>query len=245
MNTSRIIVIVLALCAGAAAFFLMMGNDPQEVVQIVEKVEEKTTRVLVADADFVRGDRLAAEKVKWIDWPEKALSPYYLTEGAIEIADLENAVARSSMVAGEPVIETKIVRADSAGMMAAVLQPGMRAVTMRIAAETGSGGFILPGDRVDVYYTEPDDSNETQFMLLLENVKILAIDAYYNDEEPAAHLPGGTATIELSPSDAEFFTVANNSKGQITLALRSVFESDQVVEKKQRTDVEVIRYGRS
>src|SRR5690606_20432859 len=127
------------------------GNKSQPV-QVVQPEREKTIRILVADRDFQRGERLTADAVRWEEWPEKAMSEAYITEATGgDPAELEKAVARTSMVANEPIIEAKIVRAGSSGLLAAVLQPGMRAVTMRITPETGVSGFILPGDRVDIY----------------------------------------------------------------------------------------------
>ena len=246
MNVTRLAVLGFAILAGIAAFFLMMGDDGEAPVEIIRKVEEKTIRVLVADQDFQRGDRLTAGAVKWVAWPEKALSERYLTESAVDAADMEGAVARTLIVAGEPIVEAKIVKSGGRGMMSAVLAPGMRAITTRVTPETASGGFVLPGDRVDIYYTEPDkETNETVFTLLLENVRVLAIDAIYSDTPETPHIAGATATLELSPDDSEYFTTARNSRGQISLALRSVFEPDTPVEKKRRFDVEVIRYGRS
>ncbi|MEO0397962.1 MAG: Flp pilus assembly protein CpaB [Pseudomonadota bacterium] len=246
MNAPRLIGLGVALVAGAVAFFVAMGNRPEAPVEVIQKIEEKTVRVLVAQIDMQRGDRLTVDSFTWVDWPEKALSPQYLTEGSVSTEELENAVARTMIVEGEPVIEAKIVRAGSAGMMAAVLQPGMRAITARVNAETASGGFILPGDRVDVYYTEPDDrTGEIVFTLLLEDVKVLAVDALFTESTETPHVPGATATLELSPGAAEFFTTARSSRGQLSLALRSVFEPSEPVQDRVRNSVQVVRYGRS
>ncbi|MBN9053326.1 MAG: Flp pilus assembly protein CpaB, partial [Rhizobiales bacterium] len=69
---------------------------------------------------------------------------------------LSDAVARMPLVAGQPITESNVVHTQSAGFMAASVQPGMRAVSIGISAETGAGGFILPNDRVDVVATEKD-----------------------------------------------------------------------------------------
>ena len=246
MNATRLAVLAIALLAGGVAFFMAFGSAPEAPVQIVAPVEQKTIRVLVSRAALNRGDRLSADVLEWKEWPEKALSEMYLREGSVEMAELEKAVVRTMIVPGEPVIEAKIVRAGSAGMMAAVLEPGMRAITTRVSAETASGGFVLPGDRVDVYYTEPSrTSDETKISVLLEDVKVLAIDAIYTENPETAYIAGGMATLELSPGDAEFFTVKSNSRGKIALALRSVFEPTGPVNGRKRFDVQIVRYGRS
>jgi pilus assembly protein CpaB len=185
--------------------------------------------------------------VKWVDWPEKALSESYITEATGgDPAELEKAVARTSIIEGEPIIEAKIVRVGSSGLLAAVLGPGMRAVTMRVTPETGVSGFILPGDHVDVYYSEANDSNHTITDIVFEDVRVLAINTVYSENPETPVIEGANATVELSPEDAEYFINTRASRGQMSFALRSVFADDEG-ENKQRRDqsVKVIRYGRS
>lgn len=249
MNVTRIAILGVALVAGAGAFFLMMSsNAPKTPIQIVEPATEKTVRVLVADRDYQRGERLAAEGMKWVDWPEKSLSPSFIAETGGASADaLAGAVARTLIVKGEPIIEAKIVRAGSAGLMSAILSPGARAITQRVSAETAAGGFILPGDRVDVLYTESGrGEGKARTRTIFENVRVLAINQMYQETPEAANIEGVNVTLEFSPGDAEAFVTAR-SAGTISLALRSVFQPDGDIESqtKRQSDVTVIRYGRS
>lgn len=249
MNVTRIAILGVALVAGAFAFFLVISKRPEvaQAVQIVEPVKEKTVNVLVADRDFQRGERLGVDGVKWVSWPQKAVSEAFITEDSgAKPEDLAEAVARSLIVAGEPIIEAKIVRAGSSGLMAAILSPGMRAVTMRVSPETSSGGFILPGDRVDVLYTENDRGSSARTRTIFENVRVLAINAAYTETPEVPNMEGVTATLEFSPDDAEAFVTARSS-GAISLVLRSIFrpEGEVANQSKRSSDVTVIRYGRS
>jgi pilus assembly protein CpaB len=245
MNVTRIAVLAVALVAGGGALFLVLGARPNAPVQVIEAQKEKTVRVLVADKDFQRGDRLAVEAVKWVDWPEKSLSELYITEASGQTPDdLKDAVARTLIVKGEPVIEAKIVRSGSAGLMAAILTPGMRAVTQRVSPETASGGFILPDDRVDILYTD-GSAGGSRTKTIFENVRVLAVNAIYGDAPEGAYLEGVNMTLEFSPEDSEAFITARSS-GTISLVLRSVFKPEGDVEQSNRSsDVTVIRYGRS
>ncbi len=247
MNVTRIAVLGVALVAGAGAFFMMMSGNKNSPVQASAPLQEKTVRVLVADRDFQRGERLAAEAIKWIDWPEKALSEAYITEASGgDPAEFEKAVARTTILAGEPIIEAKIVRAGSSGLLAAVLDPGMRAVTMRITPETGVSGFVLPGDRVDIYYSEANDANRTATTLVFEDVRVLAINTTYTENPEAPVIEGANATVELSPDNAEYFINSRSSRGQLSFALRSVFTpTDTDAAPRRDSSVKVIRYGRS
>lgn len=245
MNVRQIAVLGVALLAGLGAFVMMMTNKKAGPVQIVQPAQEKTVRILVADAPLNRGQRLTADVMKWIEWPQKALSESYITEASgKESSDFEGAVARTSIVAGEPIIESKIVRVGSSGLMAAVLDPGMRAVTMRISPETGVAGFVLPGDHVDIYYSQGGGKANTE--LLFADVRVLAINTVFNENPEAPVIEGGTATVQMTPQDAEYFINTRASRGQMSFALRSVFPpSEEEGSTKKNQGVRVIRYGRS
>lgn len=249
MNVSRIAILGVALIAGVGAFFLMMGNKPQTgPVQIVQPTKEKTVRVLVASRNFSRGERLASDDTKWVPWPKSALQDNFITDEDPEIrTELETAVVRSTMVEGEPIVEAKILKADASGLMAAIISPGMRAVTMRVTPETSSGGFILPGDHVDIHYTEANDDDITQIASIQEDVRVLAVNTIFSEDSETTSIDGSNITLEMTPEDAERFMIARNSKGKLQLTLRSVFEpqGERVVKPRIDEEVFVIRYGHS
>ncbi|GAA0629856.1 Flp pilus assembly protein CpaB [Brevundimonas kwangchunensis] len=145
-------------------------------------------------------------------------------------ADYVGSVVREPILAGEPIVSRKIVRAGDSGYMAAYLEPGMRAMAIRVTVETAAGGFILPGDRVDVVLTRETtltnagaaESDRAKFSsaTVMQNIKVLAIDqsTRAGDEEQA--VIGATATLEVSPRDAEALALAK-SEGELSLILRS------------------------
>ncbi|MCK5745624.1 MAG: Flp pilus assembly protein CpaB [Oricola sp.] len=246
MNVSRIAILGIALVAGAAAFFLMLGqNKDIAPVQIVEPVKEETVRVLVSVRDIQRGERLALEDTNWITWPKKAVQPTFITdENSQAREELQSAVARSLIVTGEPIVNAKVVRAGSSGLMAAILAPGMQAVTLRVSPETSSGGFILPGDKVDILLTGGRNGGGARKMF--EDVRVLAVDTLYSENTESAHVGGSNVTLELAPSDAQTFTAAREM-GSLSLVLRSIFkpETELQATEKRSSNVSVIRYGRS
>ncbi len=145
-------------------------------------------------------------------------------------ADYVGSVVREPILAGEPIVSRKIVRAGDSGYMAAYLEPGMRAMAIRVTVETAAGGFILPGDRVDVLLTREtnlanvgtDDSQRSKFAssTVMQNVKVLAIDQSTRAGDDEQAVVGATATLELGPRDAEALALAK-SEGELSLVLRS------------------------
>ncbi|MBB4798077.1 pilus assembly protein CpaB [Brevundimonas bullata] len=144
-------------------------------------------------------------------------------------ADYIGAVVREPILAGEPIVGRKIVRAGDGGYMAAYLEPGMRAMAIRVTVETAAGGFILPGDRADVLLTREvktpggsAGSETTKFVAatVMQNVKVLAIDQNTRAAENEQAVVGATATLEVSGRDAEVLALAK-SEGELSLVLRS------------------------
>jgi pilus assembly protein CpaB len=145
-------------------------------------------------------------------------------------ADYIGSVVREPILAGEPIVMRKIVRAGDSGYMAAYLEPGMRAMAIRVTVETAAGGFILPGDRVDVVLTretnlsnvgttEGDRSKFTS-ATVMQNIKVLAIDQSTRAGDDEQAVIGATATLEVGPRDAEALALAK-SEGVLSLVLRS------------------------
>lgn len=137
------------------------------------------------------------------------------------------AVVREPILSGEPVTERKIVRGGEGGFMAAVLQPGMRAMALPVTVETGAGGFILPGDRVDVLQNRRAEASgggagaqETVATVIMRNLRVLAIDQTTEPQKDAKAMVGAVATLEVPARDEEVISKAK-SQGDLVLALRS------------------------
>ena len=141
---------------------------------------------------------------------------------------LSGAVVREALMKGDPVTERKVVRAGESGVMAVVLTPGMRAMSIPVSLESAAGGFILPGDRVDVVLsrqvqvgTEQEFRSET----VMRNVKVLAVGQVTKPEDGAQTVDGGNATLEVGADDAEALALAD-AQGDLSLVLRSYADVD-------------------
>ena len=202
---------------------------------IIQKVEY--VKVLVAAQNLPLGSRLNEAAFEWKQWPAEAVSPAFISNDLRPNADAEllNAIVRSPLVQGEPINEGKLVKAGESGVMAALLRPGMRAVTTRISVDSAAGGFIQPGDRVDIILTQTvqrnragnNQGNQRIYVsdTVFENVHVLAIDQTFSTSaESGATKIGSTATFEMSQTDAELLQQAV-AKGDLTLTLRGIRNS--------------------
>src|SRR5690606_34557635 len=150
---------------------------------------EARTKILVATQAIGVGQRLTAAAVGWADWPEASLVPEYITIATEPeaVSAVEGQVARTDFVPGEPIRPQKLAPAGQ-GFLSAVLGSGKRAVSVVVAAESASGGFIVPGDHVDVILTRTAERGQVSDTIL-HGVRVMAIngqlDATVSEETPA------------------------------------------------------------
>ncbi len=233
MNTTRILILVAALGAAAVAAFLARGIiGSQNNASAAPNME--LAEIMVASKAIEVGSKIMPGDLKWQGWPKSALDASFVTREAQPQA-LEDAangsVARMPLVTGEPVTPQKVIKADGAGFMAAVLTPGMRAVGVKLNAERGAGGFVLPNDRVDVIMTRKlgnDDEGVPSYRAatVLRDVRVLAVDQTSQEDGDSKSIVGKTATLELSGQQAEILALAE-AMGDLSLSLRSLAQSDK------------------
>ena len=256
MNTARILVLTIALGAGGVAAYLASGSSDNKAVPAVPAAQMQTIDVLVAKSDIGLGQSLKPDDMQWQTWPAGTASNTFIRRGERPDAatQVAGSIARAPFIAGEPIREQKLVRADGSGFMAAILPTGMRAISTEISPETGAGGFILPNDRVDVILSKREkgaDRNGPDVInseIILPNVRVLAIDQAPKEKDGQNAVVGKTVTLELKPEQAETLARARQS-GTLALALRSIADINMVENKtddqapKRGEGVNMVRYG--
>lgn len=235
MNARSLLIIVAALLVAGVTAFLARGWLTAQRSQV--QTEQVTVReipaqaVLVAAANLPTGLFIKEEHLRWQAWPADAADPNYMLQDKTDLATLIGSVVRRGIAAGEPIIAGKIVKPGDRGFLAAVLAPGMRAVTFGISETSGVAGLVFPGDRVDMLLTQelPGQNIESESVrraseTVLENVRILAIGRQLDDTGEAP-VGGKTATIEVTPKQAEMVAVLVEL-GRLSLALRSLADEE-------------------
>jgi pilus assembly protein CpaB len=255
MNTARIVVLAIAIGAGGVAAYLASGSGeaPPPTAPVAQL---PTVDVLVAKNEIALGQAVKPEDLQWQTWPSASASNVFIKRSEKPEAQKEftGSIARSPFIAGEPIREQKLVKADGSGFMAAILPSGMRAVSTEITPETGAGGFILPNDRVDVIQTQrfknPEKPNLPDIVVsrpILMNIRVLAIDQAPKEKEGQNAVVGKTVTLELKAEQVATLQAARQG-GSLSLALRSIadakavetIEDDNI---KRTANVNIIRFG--
>lgn len=230
MQVRQLIVLGIALLAAVGALVFVQGVARSRPTAEAPVEQTGGPRVLVAAREIEAGTRLAAGDLEWRTWTKDAVAESFVTDAAAADADTrfieEGRVARVTMLAGEPIVEPRLVKPGDQGFMAAILSPGLRAVAVPISEETAASGFILPNDRVDVVMTRKvaganGGAEVTRSGIVFENVRVLAIDQARKPETEGEAMKGSVALLELSPRDTELLAMADQM-GEISLALRPV-----------------------
>jgi len=251
MDRSRVIILGLAALAAIAAAFLvrgLLGGGTEKSTAAIAPQPIAGVKVLVAATNIDAGRKLKPGMVSWQVWPKSSVdSTFFTARSTPDIARVvKGTVARVPLRAGEPLSTTKIVHAASAGFMAAQLSPGMRAVSIGIDAKSGAGGFILPNDRVDVLLTHPLPGNQRRFVTntIIGDVRVLAVDQTFHQQNNEKVVVGKTATLELTPRQAEIVARASAS-GTLSLSLRPLGDNgaDRTLASAGGSGVSIIRYG--
>jgi pilus assembly protein CpaB len=252
MKRAQVLGMAIAGVCGIGAFVGVKSLVNRQPTVIKEEVTTNMTQVLVAKTEIGLGQMVAPDNFRWQEWPQANVNSNYVQRYTRPnaIGELTGAYARSTLGPGDPITPHKLVKAGEGGVLAAIVAPGMRAISTRIKEETGVGKLIQPGDHVDVILTVRKrgraGGDEHVSDTLFRNVRVLAIGQLIEARDGKKIAEGNTATFELSPLQAEELAAAN-AKGEISLALRSIADiaggDERQAPDKLSNTIKVLRYG--
>jgi len=256
LSKRNMMLIVAAIVSAVAA--ISVRNRLMESAPAMQ-AEHPQVRILVAKRDLAVGTFV--QSTRDLDWaaapenllenaatatPEAAgLRDNYLFESALKMSDFNGAVVRRTLHAGDPVPPLAIMKAGEGGFLAAVLEPGKRAVSIAVTATSGNAGFVSPGDHVDLIVTHraktiSGGGANVEDVVLSEtftyDVRVVAIDQLLDNPDNKAIL-AKTVTVEVTSRQAEQIASAAEM-GKISVALRSL-PTHEKAEETKKPDVNV------
>ena len=227
---------VIALCNALIARSLLSGHASPSA-QAMEAAP-RGPRVLVAQRALGVGTILTPDAVISVEWPRSLTGESYFLEPAASPTRLAGMVARVAIPAGAPLTRGALVAPGDRGFLAAALGPGQRAVTIPVTERSGVGGFVFPGDRVDLMLTQtmrggPSASDQPLSVTetILHNLRVLATDQSTGSESLNGQTlvkPTHSVTLEVTPRNAEKIEVAQ-SMGTLSLALRALVDAPSAI----------------
>lgn len=242
----RMIYLVLALAvAGGLTFYVSTVLNKQPVVVEAPNANPITaaatqTQVLTAIKTLPVGHLIAVGDLEFKPWPQDAVREGFITNADnVKVEELAGTVVRLEITTGEPVSRNKVIAPGERGFLAAVLKPGMKAISIPVSSQTAVAHLLVPGDRVDVMLTQTlvkpalpgsegqqqQNTNEQVTETIIRNARVLATGQALSHVKPDENSGGAaqpttydTVTLELTPKLAELLTLANEM-GKLSVAL--------------------------
>ena len=221
MRRRPVVILIFALgCGGLSAH---LGRQYlQSQVAAMPASARATTPVAVAARDLSGGAVLGAGDVRMLEWPAGMSPPGYVAESSILIGQELVVPIR----ANEPILQNKLAGAAVSGL-AAVIPPGMRAVSVKVDEVIAVGGFAVPGSRVDVIATMPSEMRGPGVSrIVLQKLKVIAVGQTYEVSERSEPQDASVITLLVTPEQAEVLTLAS-TEGRIQLALRNTTDESR------------------
>lgn len=234
MRSSTLVMIGFAVVFGLLAVFIAqvwLNNQASIQKKNLEanKSPIHTQTVVVAKQALRFGSELNASMLREVAWPAEARP----TGAFAKIEDLLSGGRRVVLAAieeNEPVLSLKVTGAGQRATLSALVRPGMKAVTVRVNDVEGVGGFVLPGDHVDVVLTRQIEKGSATTEVILQNRRVLAIDQSA-DERAAKAAIAKSVTLEVETVEAQKVWLAS-SVGNLSLLLRKAGETAAVKTRK-------------
>ncbi|MCC6775970.1 MAG: Flp pilus assembly protein CpaB [Hyphomicrobiales bacterium] len=237
MRSSTVIMIVFAVLFGLIAVFLAQSwlNSQAEMrarnMQTTHKPVVAQT-IVVAAKPLRYGHQLTQESLREIPWPEGVL-PQGAFASVPDVLKDGKRIVLTAIEPNEPLLTVKITGPGQRATLSSLVQDGFKAVTIRVNDVDGVGGFVLPGDRVDVALTRNVDKENASTQVILQDVRVLAIDQVA-DERTSNPSVAKSVTLEVDTVGAQKLSLAG-SIGSLSLMLRKAGEAS--AEKSSRVTV--------
>jgi len=222
MRANTLIMIVLAGIFGVLAVVLANIWLANQRSALAQSTGVQASTLVVAAMPLKFGDTLSAEKLREVAWPADAVPPGSFKTINDALAGNGTRQALQSISVNEPLLAGKITGAGQRATLSAVLDEGMKAVSIRVNDVLGVAGFVFPGDRVDILLSrtvrDSDGADKSFVDVLLQSVKVLAVDQVADESKDNPQVVKAV-TVEVSTKDAQKLTLAAGA-GQLSLALR-------------------------
>jgi pilus assembly protein CpaB len=220
-NSRAILMIIISIAIGLGAVFL--ATRWMTVQSTIPK-----NYVVVAAVDLDLGTPLTLQMLKVVDWPKDSMPV-----GAIDdVKKLESRVVKTSLLRGEPILQSKLAPIGATGGLSAVISKGNRAMSVRVNDVVGVAGFALPGNYVDIVVNTEDENiktantNRTISKIVLEHILVLAVAQEQGRDDTKPKVVSAV-TLEVTPEQAEKLDLAR-SVGSLSLVLRNQVDTKLV-----------------
>jgi len=234
MPIRNIATLAIAVFLGLISVILVrsyLGTETRS--RLVPVAAVTTTPVVVAAQPVARGAVLQPALLKVVNFPANSIpAGSFRAVSQLVGSGADQPMALHAIVANEPVLSDEISGASGKHSLSIEISSGMRAVSLRSNDVAGVGGFVLPGDRVDVMLTRTaaNQPSDAVTQVLAENVLVLGVDQSSNDNSDTP-VVARSVTIEVTPSQAQTISLGE-TVGTLSLALRHMADGTPLTKRE-------------
>ncbi|MDX5350924.1 MAG: Flp pilus assembly protein CpaB [Paracoccaceae bacterium] len=227
MRITSLLTFAAGLAVAGGSAYLMRDLMETKYAQVeAETCNNDLVRVVIATQDIPFGTVIDAGKLATIDWPASALPPGSFTDLAalMPASGGEPRRAKMALAKGDLLLASKVSDFGEKVTIVQSLGPNSRAFTIRVAADTGVGGFVTPGDKVDIILTH-NKGADLKTVTIMQNIRVVGVD---QDANPDKEKPGiaRTVTLEVTAEEGQKLALAQKA-GTLSLALHTIENTDE------------------
>ena len=221
MGVRSVFVALMGVAVAGGSVYAAKVYIDQSAVSASSTADAGLVNVVVAARDIPYGQAIQPQMLQIMSWPVAALPPGAMTEMADLVAQPGQPPRRAkrALVQGELILASKVSEFGEKVTIVQSLGENTRAMAIKVDAETAVGGFVTPGDTVDILLTQGKDA-QMRAVTILQNIRIVGVDQM-SDEQSDAPEVARTVTVEVSPEEGQKLALAQKA-GTLSLTLRTL-----------------------
>lgn len=223
-NLVPLLVIILAASVFTYLMLIWSDNKPKETQASLQPIFKDELFILVAAENLTLGQKLQKHNLIWQQWPKEKINENHFIQGTRNIEYFVNMIVSVPINQGDPILPTNIIQPAQRNVISAILKPGKRAFAIEVNEITGVGGFIFPGDYVDIISTVVESNTESQTTtskIIAKDILVVAIDQITSRDASDIAKIVKTVTVEVTPSQSEIIATAQKN-GTVSLSLQGL-----------------------
>ena len=227
MRVRGLLVLVIGLFLAGGSVLVAHSYLQKLTSRPGEAQAKEIAAIVVARGEIAYGAPITFEMLRLQEWPQEAIPPEAFTslEQVLGANDKQPRRARRSMVAGEPVLRSKVSEFGEKVTIADIIDPAKRAMAIRVNDVSGVGGFVTPGDRVDVLLTRRLNNDNMITTTVLQDIVVRGIDQLADEDLDKPNVVR-TVTVEVRPDEAQRLALAQEA-GTLSLTLRNLATTEK------------------
>ena len=227
MRTRGLLLLVIGLFLAGGSVLVAHSYLQKMTARPGEAQAKEVTAIVVARGEIQYGAPIRFEMLRLQEWPTEAIPPEAFTslEEVLGTSAQQPRRARRSMVAGEPVLRSKVSEFGEKVTIADMHRPTKRAMAIRVNDVSGVAGFVTPGDRVDVLLTRRLDGDNMITTTVLQDIVVRGTDQLADEDLDKPNV-ARTVTVEVSPEEAQRVALAQEA-GTLSLTLRNLATTEK------------------